>query len=132
MLMICVMSLPTNLSTFLWVSSKRAVCLEKKCNGLAQFYELFQVLQEFSAKKFYFSESNFLEVYAVAHYNHPVDVLQFWGVNSFSGLLLSCNLPNTSGTKVYTSNVGNSHDLHILNYKLYLPDCNSHSLLLLF
>ena len=43
---------PVEFSTFLWVSSKRAVCLEIffKKYGLAQFYELFQVLQEFSTK----------------------------------------------------------------------------------
>ena len=36
--------------------------------GLAQFYELFQVLQDFSTKNI-FCESNFLEVYAVVHYS---------------------------------------------------------------
>ena len=35
--------------------------------GLAQFYELFQVLKECSIN-FFFSESNFFEVYAVMHY----------------------------------------------------------------
>ena len=37
---------------FFMVSSKRAVCLEnlKKKYALAQLYELFQVLQEFSTK----------------------------------------------------------------------------------
>ena len=68
-----VMSLPVKFSTFLWVSSKKAVCLEntKKKYGLAQFYELFQVLQKFSTKNT-FSESNFLEVYAVVYYTSNI------------------------------------------------------------
>ena len=83
MLMICVMSSPVKFSTFFMGKLKKGCMFRKffKKYALAQLYELFQVLQEISTK-IKFSESNFLEVYAVVHYrmttHHKSTVLPFW------------------------------------------------------
>ena len=49
--------------------------------GLAQFYELFQVLQEVFTKM-NFSESNVLEVYAVVHYRIRAHQPLCWAAHS--------------------------------------------------
>ena len=64
------MSSPVKFSTFLWVSSKKAVCLEikKKSMDLLSFMSSFKCCKNFPLK-IHFSESNFLEVYADMHYS---------------------------------------------------------------
>ena len=51
-----VISSPVKFSSFFMGKLKKALCLvnKKKKYALAQFYELFQVLQEFSTKNIFF------------------------------------------------------------------------------
>ena len=63
MLMICMMSSPVNFFTFLWVRSKRALCLVK-------IFLKYALVQFYFPLKINFSESNFLKVYAVVHYRN--------------------------------------------------------------
>ena len=69
MLMICVMSSPVQFSTFFMGKLKKGSIFRKKKKSiyLLSFMSSFKCCKNFLTK-INFSESNFLEVYAVVHY----------------------------------------------------------------